>query len=255
MSTYAMLLLGFSLLSFTHAYAAVQRPGVLDTIKSGLEYASSYIGIAKDIAELVATSLGHEKQNRGDNGTDQPSKNFTGKKKYFGNQGLMAAFFKLLGLDPTKINAIAVNSAIFLAQMISTAFNLKSKLDRSRGMDLKLDEDQDPLTDDDKWIRGPMQLILDSTNERIQRLVAQAKDENLPRHLVDRIDGLDTDCVRLFVCKAAPVIWAAQNSLRGKGNGSRKWDITTWLPSRVEFEENGDKCEENHTACRLFPES
>ncbi|XP_046624959.1 uncharacterized protein LOC124307379 isoform X2 [Neodiprion virginianus] len=166
MSANAMLLLGLGLLSFAHTYAAVQRPGVLDTIKSGLEYASSYIDIAKDIADLVATSLGHEKRNRGDNGSDQPSENFAGKKKYFGNQGLVAAFFKLLGLDPTKINAIAVNSAIFLAQMISTAFNLKSKLDRSRGMDLKLEEDQDPLTEDGNWIRGPMRLILDSTNER-----------------------------------------------------------------------------------------
>ncbi|XP_046431195.1 uncharacterized protein LOC124184960 isoform X3 [Neodiprion fabricii] len=204
MSANAMLLLGLGLLSFAHAYAAVQRPGVLDTIKSGLEYASSYIDIAKDIADLVATSLGHEKRNRGDNGSDQPSENFAGKKKYFGNQGLVAAFFKLLGLDPTKINAIAVNSAIFLAQMISTAFNLKSKLDRSRGMDLKLEEDQDPLTEDGNWIRGPMRLILDSTNERsLVKRVLEVKTIERFRLQVEGSLGLQK---RFFFFKPSPEV-------------------------------------------------
>lgn len=87
--------------------------GVLDKIKAGLEYATNYLETAKDIAELVARSLGskqHEK--RGD------ESNAKGKGG-FGPSNLVSAFFRLFGLDSPKVTAIAVNSVIFLAQMVS----------------------------------------------------------------------------------------------------------------------------------------
>lgn len=93
----------------------------MDKIKTGLEYASSYIETAKDIADLVSQSLGHRNKKHNFNYTDNRTDQVFGKeKRHFGPQGLVAAFFKLLGLDPPKINAIAVNSAIFLAQMVRT---------------------------------------------------------------------------------------------------------------------------------------
>lgn len=142
----------------------------------------------------------------------------------------------------------------------------------------------------ENWAQGPLQLILGSKNERVsieldqlfklfpisiigeilrqekgrlfyifdftqvERLLRQARDADLPNHLIERLDGLDTACIRLLVCKTSPVIWAAQNSL-AKKTGRAKWDVTSWLPSVEEFEENGDKCEKNYDACRLFPES
>ncbi|XP_017762641.1 PREDICTED: uncharacterized protein LOC108552542, partial [Eufriesea mexicana] len=86
--------------------------GVLDKIKAGLEYATNYLETAKDIADLVAKSLDRNQEKRRGEGED-------GKKsETFGPSNVVSAFFRLLGLDSQKITAIAVNSVIFLAQMV-----------------------------------------------------------------------------------------------------------------------------------------
>lgn len=88
---------------------------VLDKIKTGLHYASNYLETAKDIADLVSKSLGHnkqkQKQKRGEDADDE-------MKQPFGPSNLISAFFRLIGLDSPKVAAIAVNSFIFLAQMV-----------------------------------------------------------------------------------------------------------------------------------------
>lgn len=84
---------------------------VLDKIKTGLQYASNYLETAKDIADLVSKSLGRkQKQKHGDDENDA--------KQPFGPSNLVSAFFQLIGLDSQKVAAIAVNSVIFLAQMV-----------------------------------------------------------------------------------------------------------------------------------------
>ncbi|XP_043789881.1 uncharacterized protein LOC122713466 isoform X2 [Apis laboriosa] len=210
---------------------------VLDKIKTGFEYASNYLETAKDIADLVASSLGgKQKEKRGE---DEDAKNKGG----FGPSTLMSAFFRLFGLDSQKVTAIAVNSVIFLAQMmqISSLFNLKPKENSGRSL-----EDE---SDASSW--DPARLITESKNERIQNLLEQARDENLADRLIDRLDGDDSSCIRLLVCKISPVIKAAQYSLKNKSQD--KWHrMTSWLPNKDEFEENGDECENTHTDCSLF---
>lgn len=89
---------------------------VLDKIKAGLQYASNYLETAKDIAELVSKSLGHkqQQQKRGEDERDEA------RQPSFGPSNLVSAFFRLIGFDSPKIAAIAVNSVIFLAQMVKT---------------------------------------------------------------------------------------------------------------------------------------
>lgn len=90
----------------------IRLVGVLDKIKTGLEYATDYLETAKDIADLVAKSLGgKQKERRGED-------NRTKEKGSFGPSNVMSAFFRLFGLDSQKVTAIAVNSVIFLAQMV-----------------------------------------------------------------------------------------------------------------------------------------
>lgn len=88
---------------------------MLDKIKSGFRYANDYLKIVKDVANLVSQSLNSEKEEstkRGGHGEDE-------KNQDFGPTNVISAFFRLLGLDSQKIAAIAVNSVIFLAQMVS----------------------------------------------------------------------------------------------------------------------------------------
>ncbi|OAD53567.1 hypothetical protein WN48_09729 [Eufriesea mexicana] len=221
----------------TFALASRQEDdGVLDKIKAGLEYATNYLETAKDIADLVAKSLDRNQEKRRGEGED-------GKKsETFGPSNVVSAFFRLLGLDSQKITAIAVNSVIFLAQMISALFNLKAtKESPARSL-----EDESDVS---SW--NPAKLITESKNERIQSLVEQARDENLPVRLIERIDEVGFACVRLLVCKISPVIRAAQNFLKNEDRGGSS-RMTSWLPSRDEFEENSDECENTHTDCGLF---
>lgn len=85
-----------------------------------MQYASNYLETAKDIADLVSKSLGHkQKQKRGD---DENNENDA--KQPFGPSNLVSAFFQLIGLDSQKVAAIAVNSVIFLAQMVNIICNI-----------------------------------------------------------------------------------------------------------------------------------
>ena len=87
----------------------ISQSDVLDKIKAGLQHASNYLETAKDIADLVSKSLGH-KEKRRENGNN--------KKQPFGPSNFVSAFFRLIGFDSQKIAAIAVNSVVFLAQMV-----------------------------------------------------------------------------------------------------------------------------------------
>ncbi|GAB1860357.1 hypothetical protein CAJAP_01436 [Camponotus japonicus] len=206
---------------------------VLHKIKTGLQYASNYLETAKDIADLVSKSLGgKQKQKRGDDENDDA-------KQPFGPSNLVSAFFHLIGLDSQKVAAIAVNSVIFLAQMISSLFGLKSQENIAKNIDDKV------LA----W--DPLKFTLENKNEKIQHLVEQAKNPNLPNQLITRMAGPDSACIRLLVCKSSPVIKAAQNSLNNKSQ-NHLHRLIAWLPSKEEFETNSDECEGNHTDCSLF---
>ena len=77
-----------------------------------MEYATNYLETAKNIADLVAKSLNSKQKER--RGEDDE----TEEKENFGPSNVMSAFFRLFGLDSQKVTAIAVNSVIFLAQMV-----------------------------------------------------------------------------------------------------------------------------------------
>ncbi|XP_003700082.2 uncharacterized protein LOC100883833 [Megachile rotundata] len=223
-------LLCITVLTLYQVDGSPENNGVLHKIKAGLEYATNYLETAKDIADLVAKSLGHNSK-RGEDDVKQ--------KGTFGTSNLVSAFFRLVGLDSQKVTAIAVNSVIFLAQMIGSLFDLKppkENLGRS-------------FEDDLPW--NPADLITESKNDRIQRLLNQAQDDELPNQLIERIEDVNLGCVRLLLCKTSPVIRGVQNFLRNKTrNESHR--MTSWLPSRDQFEENSDECENTHTDCSLF---
>lgn len=90
----------------------------------------------------------------------------------------------------------------------------------------------------------------------MKELIEEARSEALPDRLLDSLDGLDSGCIRLLLCKSSIVIRAAQESLKNKGRttGDRVRSFTAWLPTREEFEGNSDECEDKYTDCRLFPE-
>ena len=83
-------------------------------------------------------------------------------------------------------------------------------------------------------------------------MLNQAQDETLPEQLIERMDGLDSSCIRLLICKTSPIIHAAQISLKNEYPVQLR-QITSWLPTKEQFEDNSEACEQNHTDCLLFP--
>ena len=102
---------------------------MLDKIKSGLKYAKNYLETAKEIADLVSQSLKQIKHNkRGDDyDTAGYKKNRIPVKDSEANN-LVSGFFRLLGLDSPRIAAIAVNSVVFIAQMVSVLIIIRKKI-------------------------------------------------------------------------------------------------------------------------------
>ncbi|XP_043288083.1 uncharacterized protein [Venturia canescens] len=253
MSTPVLILLTIFLQSFL--VRASEKEGVFDKIKSGLQYATDYLKTAKEIADLVSRSLGHRNNDRNHSkGEEEANRNRKNDEKRGDDSGrddgrsknsktpnLLSGFFRLLGLDSPRIAAIAVNSVIFLAQMISSLFEVKPKLvEESRARS-------------DESLFDPLDFIVENKNEKVQSLVEQAKDPRLPIHLIEKLDGPNSACVRLFICKSSPIILAAQNSLKNR-TVERRFDITSWLPRMEDFEDNADRCDEKHDDCALFPE-
>lgn len=72
----------------------------------------------KEVADLVSDSL--KKQPDRKKGDESPPEDSGDRSAGFGS--LASVFFRLLGLDSPKIAAITVNSAIFLAQVVSNYF-------------------------------------------------------------------------------------------------------------------------------------
>ncbi|XP_031782309.1 uncharacterized protein LOC107980658 [Nasonia vitripennis] len=221
---------------FLISFACGSSEGVFDKIKAGLQNAKNYIETARDIADLVSKSLRPKipPKKRGDEADF--SEEYV--KKDYEPTHLVSTFFRLLGLDSKKVTAVAVNSFIFFAQMISELFKLTPKVQRAN----TINEETNPL--------DPIQLMIDSENEKVQNLLKKAKDTDLPNQLIEHADSFDSSCIKLLLCKTSPFIWAAQNSLEASKKNNHH-DITLWLPSKEKFEEYADECEDKHTDCEL----
>ncbi|XP_011495044.1 PREDICTED: uncharacterized protein LOC105359971 [Ceratosolen solmsi marchali] len=205
--------------------------GMFDKIKAGLQNAKNYLETARDIADLVSESL-RLKETENKRGANADFTNEQGNKP-FELTNLMSTFFRFLGLDTKKITAVTINSFIFFAQMISELFKLTPKVEHFEDMD----ENRDPV--------DLVKLITESKNEKIQNLLRQAEDKGLPSQLMEKADFGNSPCIKLLLCKLSPIIWAAQKSLKnGSIRGQR--DITSWLPSKNQFETYSDTCDDNN---------
>ncbi|KAK0081980.1 hypothetical protein PV326_007399 [Microctonus aethiopoides] len=221
-------------------FGEANRNDVLEKLKNGLKYARNYLETAKEIADLVANSWKQQDNNK-KRGDEYVKNDKIPKGNYSDN--LTSAFFRLLGLDSPKIAAITVNSAIFLAQLINSL--MKDKKEANKEPEENINNDESNF--------DPLKFIMNTRNERIQNLLEQAQNPQLPEQIIDNLDVLDSSCVRLLMCKITPIILHAQKSLKNN-TLNRKFDLTSWLPDKQLFEDNGDNCEEKFLDCKIFPD-
>lgn len=135
---------------------------------------------------------------------------------------------------------------------------------------------------DDATSETPLDWILDqqSTNSLLSQQLLDVRNRNLPQQVVQSISGSDAgedgsaDCIKLLVCKSAPIIWGMQRAVfeRIDGTADEKTvsdddretvemnnnkqnkinDYFKYLPAVAEFKKHGDACEDRYTRCKIF---
>lgn len=115
-------------------------------------------------------------------------------------------------------------------------------------------------------------------NPVLAKYVTAMLDKDLPENVVklieanndkmDRENAANVDCVKLLVCKSAPIIWGMQEAVSKQMNGEAddsdtdKSGKTTqedrvdaffkYLPDVKVFQSHGDGCEQRYAACNIF---
>ncbi|XP_045479645.1 uncharacterized protein LOC123684430 [Harmonia axyridis] len=227
---------GFSLvLLLLCAFSEAQMHGearsmtaMFGKIKSGLQMAGKFLGIdtAKGVADLVSEAFGKHNRRKGDE-ADAGGNIFSG-------------FLRMLGFDAKRIGAIAVNSMVFVAQLIGKSLARSKPFLSSEVKNLPIGSPLD-------WIRE---------KPEIKSKMSYMTNPDLPNDIVEYIKerSLDenTDCIQLLICKTAPFIWGMQKSLKDENSKvSGIAALFQYLPTSEEFLSNGDRCEKLHPYCFL----
>ena len=95
-------------------YSCVNFAAVVTKFREGLNMAGKFLGLntAQGVAHLVSSSLLTTLP-------QWPREETDGGLQH----GLFSGFFRLLGLDSTKLGAIALNVIIFIAQLVSITYS------------------------------------------------------------------------------------------------------------------------------------
>lgn len=121
------------------------------------------------------------------------------------------------------------------------------------------------------------------SSQALGQQIESARNTNLPERLVELIAngllgvadgrGEQTDCIKLLVCKSAPIIRGMQRAIAERIDGSSNsngkdedgQEATTdnpkasrideyfkHLPDVTEFKNHGDSCETRYSGCKVF---
>lgn len=127
--------------------------------------------------------------------------------------------------------------------------------DKSRARSLTFDNSFD-------WI-----LEKQATNSIFSKQLDDAKDKNLPQRIVRSIDDdrndPNTACIKLLLCKSAPIIRGMQRAVLDnndskeevdeKVDGGNRLDVFfKHLPDVEEFKKHGYECGIRYSDCKIF---
>ncbi|KAL3267398.1 hypothetical protein HHI36_011527 [Cryptolaemus montrouzieri] len=196
-------------------------------LKSGLQMAGKFLGIdkAKGVADLVSDAFGKSNNRKGDEDAG-------------GN--IFSGFLRMLGFDAKRIGAIAINSIVFVAHLISKS------LARSRPF-LRSEVEKLPSGSPFEWVRDKPEV-----KSQLSYMTNPVLPNDIIEYIKERSLDENTDCIQLLICKSSPFIWGMQRSLSGENSTvSGVQALFQFLPTVDEFLKNGDKCEKQHPYCFL----
>ncbi|KAK9870011.1 hypothetical protein WA026_006106 [Henosepilachna vigintioctopunctata] len=196
-------------------------------LKSGLEMAGKWLGLdrSRGVANLVSEAFGKINNRKGD---------------YEESGNIFSGFLRMLGFDAKKIGAIAVNSIVFIAQLINKSLARSAPL-------LQNEEKSLPSGSPFDWLRDKADVKSQMTYMTNPQL-----PEDVVEYIKERSLDENTDCIQLLICKSSPIIWGMQRSLSSfnstvKGLGA----LLHYLPTVAQFLNHSEVCEKQHPYCIL----
>ncbi|XP_049837469.1 uncharacterized protein LOC126282067 [Schistocerca gregaria] len=157
----------------------------------------------------------------------------------------VAAVFRLLGLEPSRLRAVTLNSLLFIAQLISNFF-IQQGAPKNTGKQGK--KHQDSLL---PWILQ---------NPTVQKFVPSIKDQSLADRVMDAVNGhisqyANLTCSQLLICRLMPFIRGMQRSVIPLLSEADFYSMTginiffSSLPEEKEMEDITDKCDLQYPGC------
>lgn len=129
-------------------------------------------------------------------------------------------------------------------------------------------------------LENAFEWIYDQSNKNplVAKYVTAMLDKDLPENIVklietnndkaDKENAANVDCVKLLICKSAPIIWGMQEAVSKQMNGDTDESDTDktgktaqddridgffkYLPDVKVFQSHGDGCEQRYTDCNIF---
>ncbi|XP_045773591.1 uncharacterized protein LOC123872994 [Maniola jurtina] len=253
----ASLVLCFLMFQFVTGNENHRSDSILHHINSGMKIAQEFLGsesIALKVADLVVRAFQPLPVKRQpsdsylDKSTDSDEDSGENRPNYNINEmpfsmSPLRHLVRLLGLQPKQISAVAVNALIFVAQMLTSFLaGPRNPTRQYRSEDLTT------------W-------ILNKNSQRLQDLIATAKNESLPEHIEDLIPDQEydeeTSCIRLLVCKITPfvskmqkAVFSEDEELDKKMRGAAF--MYRHLPTSEEINSRGKICERKYKDCKLY---
>ncbi|XP_054260451.1 uncharacterized protein LOC128985095 [Macrosteles quadrilineatus] len=164
-------------------------------------------------------------------------------------------FFRLLGFDSTRLNAIAVNAVVFIAKMIGSSL-IRNWTSGAGGGNVG----GRALGDED--VEESLSWVIDSVKDKARGILSRAQSEDLGDQLISALQDIpgETDCVQLLVCRASPLLNTMRRSLRALLDGesvpaglSPLQKMLYYLPTRHQLTEAAVTCRRRLPSCsQLF---
>ncbi|XP_030570833.1 uncharacterized protein LOC115769931 [Drosophila novamexicana] len=284
------LFVGLLLLSLSQQASA----GVMDNVNDGLKLAGEMFGIntAADVANLVAKAFSRvttrkkpdlmsvlqqgfetqrnqqQEEEEGDqeeqeNAQESPPVDGDTRRRplQFSSVQMLTNMMRMIGFDPRKLGALALNAIVMIAQAIGSTIMQATRGGGESNADTGPEAFFEPSEHQPRDLTpgSPIDWFLKRPGAHTQRMVRRIMDRQLPEYIVDMIesketpDGNEAACLKLLMCKSSPIIWGMQNSLKKRLAGEpEEFDEDSYmnanaffkyLPSLDEFKEHGAGCE------------
>ncbi|XP_017844029.2 uncharacterized protein LOC108600773 [Drosophila busckii] len=265
---------------------------VMDNVNDGLKLAGQMFGIntAADVANLVAKAFSRvatskkpadllntfqqgfgaqqnepaedqsEQQSDPENAQETPPVDEAPRRRpaEFSSVQMLSNIMRMIGFDPRKLGALALNAIVMIAQAIGSTI-MQATANRDTGPEAIFEpiEHQPRAFNSD----NPIDWFMQRPSTHTQRMLRRIMDRQLPEHIVDMIEakenadqgGNEAACLKLLMCKSTPIIWGMQDSLKKRLAGEpEKLDESAYfnangffkyLPSLDEFRQHSQGCE------------